>query len=76
MHFTSSCKPERGIQITKHTKKFWNENITSYETMAFLEQDAVRWKYVVDDSVYSKYRILNISVGKFPMKFKKIFDKN
>jgi hypothetical protein len=39
------------MYITKHSKKFWNGNITrkKTETMAFLGQDPVRCEMVVDN---------------------------
>ena len=46
-----------------------------YEKMAFLGQDAVRCKIIVDNK-YLQVKILNISIVKFPMKMKNTFNKN
>jgi len=48
-----------------------------YEMKTFSGQEPVRCQIiVVDNNVYNRYGMLNISVVKFPTKMEEIFNKN
>jgi hypothetical protein len=69
---------QRGIITLQNKAKTFGMEISpeKTKTVTFLGQDPVRCKSYCITDVYSKLRIVNISVVKFPMKMKKVSYKN